>query len=150
MIYLQSNSWSDRSMAYYNPIILSLLITTIIFILSTVTLKAVINLIPWFRKYNIKSSIINHRKGKKKKLNLQRKFNTYIGQKVKQKPQRIGRKFSFVSRTRPKLHYNCTPIRVTLSKRNILNHRNTWWHSKLKHKHKFKPVCVICSPNSKI
>ena len=127
-------------MAYCNPIISSLLITTIIFILSTVTQKAVINLILWFLKYNIKSIIINHRKVKKKKLKLQRKFNTYIGQKVKRKPQRIGRKFSFVSRTRPKLQYNLTPISVTASKRNVLKHWNTLRHLKSKHKRKFKPA----------
>ena len=85
-------------MTYFNPVVTPLIVTIMIFLLSSVTQKTVIKLILWYREYSNKSNIVNHRKVKRKKLNLRPKYKTYIGQKVKRKSQKIGRKFHFTSR----------------------------------------------------
>ena len=69
----------------------SFIITQSIYVLATLLQFSMESALSFTNKY-CKSSSMQHRKVKKKKLMQGNYCTTYIGQKVKGKPQRLGRK----------------------------------------------------------
>ena len=78
-------------MTYRHPATASLFITIAIFVMANLLEKLIELTLRRFHNHH-KFTTTEHRKVKKKKLMQRRYTTTYIGQKVKRKPQRIGRK----------------------------------------------------------
>ena len=94
LIYLQHSQHIQSTMAYLSTWLSSLIITMCIFIISSASLYFTSRLLRVINRVQVKQVI--HRKVKRKRFATPSFTTAYIGQKVRNKPQRIGRRFSSI------------------------------------------------------